>query len=109
MNVKKWVWCLHCERCFEVHLSREPSGEGALDFTPDFEMQLGVEQHGQVYAECPYEDCDGGMLDSGGGITTSRTALARTPCQKFLYRIPCTPRSRLKGPDDAGVHDPSHY
>ena len=47
-----------------------------------------------------------GCSISGGGITTSRTALARTPCQKFPYRIPCTPRSRLKGPDDAGVHDP---
>ena len=24
MNVKKWVWCLHCQRAFEVFLSREP-------------------------------------------------------------------------------------
>ena len=45
------------------HLSREPQEGGTLDFTPDFEMQLGVEQHGEIYAECPYEDCDGSMLD----------------------------------------------
>ena len=35
----------------------------AGDFMGGWYMQLGVEQHGQVYAECPYEDCDGGMLD----------------------------------------------
>ena len=68
MNIKKWVWCLHCERAFEVHLSREPrvvdgEVESAIEFTVDFEMQLGITQAGQVYAECPYEDCDGSLLD----------------------------------------------
>lgn len=72
MNVRKWVWCLHCERCFEVYLSREPQLdtegnppglEWTMQFAPDFELQLGVETNGTVYAECPYEDCDGGMLD----------------------------------------------
>ncbi len=28
-----------------------------------FEMQLGVETNGRVYAECPYGGCDGGLLD----------------------------------------------
>lgn len=26
-------------------------------------MQLGVEQHGEVFAECPYDGCDGSMQD----------------------------------------------
>lgn len=70
MNIKKWIWCLHCERCFEVHLSRQPewdaqldTGESPFNFAADFEMQLGVEQGGQVYAECPYDGCDGSLLD----------------------------------------------
>ena len=64
MNIKTWVWCLHCERAFAVLLSRVPTDEeSALDFVPDLEMQLGVELHGQIYAECEYEDCDGGPLD----------------------------------------------
>ena len=47
-----------------VHLSREPGdNESPFNFTLDFEMQLGVESQEEVYAECPYEDCDGNMLD----------------------------------------------
>ena len=66
MNYKKWVWCLHCEQAFEVHLSYEPKlidgmWEGPFAFTPDFEMQLGKELNGVIYAECPYADCDGDM------------------------------------------------
>ena len=57
MNVRKWVWCLHCERCFEVHLGRGPERdeegtEATFEFGADFEMQFGVEEGGQVYAEC---------------------------------------------------------
>ena len=72
MNVKKWVWCLHCERCFEAYLSGEPipddavkeqTGEGAFSFAADFEMQFGVEENGVIYARCPYDGCDGGLLD----------------------------------------------
>ncbi|MDA1215475.1 MAG: hypothetical protein O2812_01195 [Chloroflexi bacterium] len=72
MNVEKWIWCLHCERCFEVHLSREPEWDDAgtppgyeiiFNFAPDFEMQLGIERNGNVYAECPYENCDGDLKD----------------------------------------------
>ena len=64
MKVIKWIWCLHCERCFEAHLSREPqANEGLLDLVPDLEKQLGVERDRQIYAECTYEDCDGSPLD----------------------------------------------
>ena len=72
MNVKKWMWCLHCERCFEVYVDHEPQAvpenqpgglESPFDFAADIEMQLGVEQGGTVYAECPYPDCDGSLLD----------------------------------------------
>lgn len=64
MNIKTWVWCLHCERAFAVLLSRVPQNdESAFNFAPDLEMQLGVEKDGQVYAECAYEDCDAGPMD----------------------------------------------
>ena len=64
MNIKAWVWCLQCERAFSVLLSKKPGdNESAFDFGAEFEMQLGVEQDDTVYAECPYDDCDGSLLD----------------------------------------------
>ena len=64
MNIEKWIWCWSCERCFEVFLSHEPEGdESPFNFGDEFEMQLGVEIDGAVYAECPYEDCDGSLLN----------------------------------------------
>ena len=43
MKYKKWVWCLHCERCFEVYLSKQPSENDSLfDHAMDFELQFGV-------------------------------------------------------------------
>lgn len=64
MNHKVYIWCLHCEQCFPVLLSRPPAeDEGAINFGGDLEMQLGVEQNGQIYAECLYDHCDGGLLD----------------------------------------------
>ena len=71
MNFRQWMWCLHCERCFSVFLDRKPkigAGEAAMydsdstfEFAANLEMQLGVESDGQVYAECPYDDCDAGL------------------------------------------------
>ena len=63
-----WVWCLHCERTLEVHLSRDPQvvdegQESPLDFALEFEMQLGVVQENVVYVICPYESCDGSIFD----------------------------------------------
>ena len=72
MNIKKWVWCMHCERCFEAFISSEPLpydeakqqyAEEPINFAPDFEMQFGVQDGRRVYAECPYEGCDGSLLD----------------------------------------------
>ena len=70
MNIKQWIWGLHCERCFAVLLNRKPrwqddeeKRESAFDFALDLEMQLGVESGGSVYAQCPYEDCDGDLKD----------------------------------------------
>ena len=72
MNVKKWIWCLRCERCFEANLSREPllgdeskqqDGEEAFSFAANFEMQFGVEEDGARYAECPYDGCEGSLID----------------------------------------------
>lgn len=39
-QVGDWVWCLHCERCYQV-------GEYRLD--DEFQM-------------CPYPDCDGSTV-----------------------------------------------
>ena len=58
MNIKTWLWCFHCERTYSVMLSGAP--EISDRFFAELEMQLGVVQDGQVYAECPYEDCDAG-------------------------------------------------
>ena len=73
MNVKVWLWCLHCERCFQVLLSKQPQwrddeetqvhGESVFDYGYELEVQIGVETDGEVYATCPYEDCDGSLLD----------------------------------------------
>ena len=70
MEIRRWIWCLQCERCFEVHLSREPEAAGK-DFPEEWEspfgfgaelaMQLGVERHGEVIVKCAYDDCDGGL------------------------------------------------
>lgn len=38
----QWVWCLHCERCYQVGEYRPVKG-----------LQL-----------CPYADCDGSPLDA---------------------------------------------
>ena len=65
---------LHCERCFAVDLSRKPNwedddeaqeyGESLFDFAVELEAQLGVQYpDGQVYAECPYDGCDGDLKD----------------------------------------------
>ena len=73
MNFRQWIWCLHCQRCFSAFIGHKPQleddeqnhtyTESVFDFAADFEMQLGVEISGQVYAECPYEGCDGDLKD----------------------------------------------
>ena len=54
-----------------MFLSREPGhDESPFSFGADFEMQLGVDFNGTVYAECPYEDCEGSLMNFqwwGGG------------------------------------------
>ncbi|MBI4339489.1 MAG: hypothetical protein HY680_06000 [Chloroflexi bacterium] len=71
---QQWIWCLHCERAFAVELGRKPDwqeneaaesyGESAFDFAAELESQLGVRYpNGQIYADCPYDDCDGDLKD----------------------------------------------
>jgi len=67
VNEQKSAWCLRCERCYEVHLGREPERDeeeagGAFGFGIDFEVQLGVGRDGQVYAADSYVGCDGSLL-----------------------------------------------
>ena len=76
-KIKEWVWCLHCERVFQIELSRAPEiltaeeekriqdySEGCFSFAEEFEAQFGkADRRGIVYAECPYDDCDGSLLD----------------------------------------------
>jgi hypothetical protein len=70
MNVRRWLWCFFCQRCFEAHLSREPDALGSDSpdewepphaFAAELEMQLGVEQQGRVVVKCSYDDCAGGI------------------------------------------------
>ena len=70
MQYKKAMLCLYCERTFSVFVSHEPeideligALESPLGFAWDLEIQLGVEEEGAVYAECPYDDCEGVILD----------------------------------------------
>ena len=59
-----WIWCLHCERCFQVMLSDTPGSEASVwEYADELEHQLGEEYKGKVYAGCPYEDCDGDLKD----------------------------------------------
>ena len=95
MNFKKWVWCWNCERCFEVFLSREPGGdESPFNFGADFEMQLGVDINGSVYAECPYDACDGSLLNfhwwAGGD---SRLEVPEPGVVYSLHPVPGASRS----------------
>ncbi len=69
MNVRQWLWCLHCERCFEVFLTKKI--EEGLNVT-ELEMQLPVEGTGKELeglhryedmAECPHEGCNGNPMD----------------------------------------------
>ena len=91
--VRRWAWCLHCERCFEVSLSREPEAgdyaAGTFGFAEDFEAQFGVERDGQVFAECPYEDCDGSLLDFWWWATLrgKRPELPLTPEADRVYPL----------------------
>lgn len=98
MNVVKWIWCLHCERCYEVHLHREPCpadeerqeyGEGPFNFVTDLEMQLGTESEGRVFAECPYDDCDGSALDFWWWDTLreKRLGLPEVPQEGQVYPL----------------------
>jgi len=48
-EVGDWVWCLHCERCYQV-------GE--------FRLEVG-EEDGFGYQMCPYEGCDGATVGDG--------------------------------------------
>ena len=70
--VRQWIWCLNCERCFEVDLSRQPrlqdneeadeDAEVPLDFVEELEQQLGVKNpDGEVVVQCPYDDCNGSL------------------------------------------------
>lgn len=76
-GVKEWVWCMCCERVFEVELSRAPKiltldeqdrqqeySEGCFAFVASFEAQFGrIDDDGKIYAECPYDDCEGLLPD----------------------------------------------
>ena len=35
----------------------------SFDYAYEFEVQIGVETDGEVFATCTYEDCDGTLLD----------------------------------------------
>ena len=76
MNIRQWVWCLGCERAFEVYLGREPAVippppdvdeppqmESMYPFAYEFEVQPGIEEDGAVCTECPYDGCDGSLGD----------------------------------------------
>ncbi|MBM3924734.1 MAG: hypothetical protein FJ320_01895 [SAR202 cluster bacterium] len=63
----KWVWCLRCQRCFEVSLSREPrEARGRLEstfvFLSDFEKQFRKGTGSQAAVRCQYDKCDGDMM-----------------------------------------------
>jgi hypothetical protein len=67
MDYIKWVWCLRCQRCFEVSISREPrEARGRLEspfvFLADFEKQLSRSANGQTAVRCRYADCAGDMM-----------------------------------------------
>jgi hypothetical protein len=76
-RIKEWVWCMHCERVFQVELGRSPKilsveeqereqdyGESCFDFAADFERQFGmVGPDKETFARCPYHECDGSLLD----------------------------------------------
>ena len=53
-KIKEWVWCLHCERVFQIELSRAPEiltaeeekriqdySESCFSFAEEFEAQFG--------------------------------------------------------------------
>ncbi len=91
MEHKRWIWCLICERCFEVHLSREPEpGELPILFTPDIEMQLGQIQGDAVYAECAYDDCTASLLSFRwwDEVRLENSKLPELPTDGMFYRRP---------------------
>ena len=56
---QQWLWCSYCTRCFNVFLTRDWGEE----FNPtELEMQFGSEIDGEVWVECPYDDCHGNPL-----------------------------------------------
>lgn len=51
----EWVWCLHCERCYQVGEFRPEKPDKVL-------REMGMDEDLQL---CPYEDCDGDtVIDS---------------------------------------------
>lgn len=69
MNIRRLIWCFYCERCFAVYVSDGPANyenihpdewKPPYQFKVELEMQLGVEAHGEIVAQCAYSDCVGG-------------------------------------------------
>lgn len=102
MNIRKWVWCLGCERAFEVFLRREPlvtrpplgvdeppQVESVYPFAYEFEVQLGVEEDGAIFAECPYVGCDGSLPDFWwwDDFRRARPDVPETPDPDAVYRL----------------------
>ena len=88
MNIKTWLWCMGCERTFSVMLSGEPDINDTR-FYAELEMQLGFEQDGEVYAECPYDDCTGGPLGfkEWDSFRAGRESLPEVPEEGIEYPL----------------------
>ena len=89
-NVTRWMWCSHCERCFEVMLAREPRAESPLAFGADPGTQMGADVGGTWYTVCPYDGCDGNLEDfwwwgSFKRVHSSRGSLPEIPAVDTVY------------------------
>jgi len=67
---ESWLWCLHCERCYQLKDMRE------------------IKQHGETYQMCHYSDCNGDTVMDGWNwneFRENRKDLPETPELGVVY------------------------
>jgi hypothetical protein len=63
--------------------------ESVYPFAYEFEVQLGVQEDGVVYAECPYDGCDGSLSDFWwwDDFRRARPEVPETPEPDMVYLL----------------------
>lgn len=91
MMESKWIWCFHCERCFERQYAR------AVDCNKNLPADCQLPEAEKMLVMCAYDDCDGAEMDfwSWRSIRCVNHNYPRTPA--FGVRYPMYVTAAIDG------------